>query len=63
MRAAAIPAADKIEFGEQSCNFELLRTIVKIDEIKLAEELSSNSLKRFFIPAEFNSCCKLKEFS
>jgi hypothetical protein len=32
-KAAAMPAALNIEFGEHSCSLELLRTIVNIDEM------------------------------
>ena len=35
----------------------------KIEEIKLADELSSNSSKRFLTPTEFKICCKLDEVS
>jgi hypothetical protein len=61
--AAAIPAALKIEFDEHSCNFELLRTIVKMDEIKLADELSKSSSKRPFTLEEFKICCKFADAS
>ena len=61
--AAAIPAALKIEFEEHFCNFELLRTIVKMDDMKLADELSKSSSKRFFTPAEFKICCNVEVVS